>query len=211
MIGGFGMKVNIRKWPLMTHSGVLVILIYCIFTAVSWILYPEPYGPVTNYLSRLGNFDYSPTGAHFYNLGCILTGLALVRFFLSLRVWYTEQKFERFLLLTSQLLGVLSSVALILNGIFSEDQGTPHMTAASIFFVLNFIVLILISLTLLQHTRFFRPIALYGITICLLSLGLEISIGGPIIEWFTVFGSLVFVGLISMNSITLGKDSGLES
>ncbi|MGY5858025.1 MAG: DUF998 domain-containing protein [Candidatus Thorarchaeota archaeon] len=205
------MKVNIRKWPITTLSGLLVILIYCIFTAVSWILYPAPYGPVTHYLSRLGNFDYSPTGAYFYNLGCILTGLVLVPFFVSLRVWYAEPKFQRFLLFIGQLFGVLSSFALILIGVFSEDQGTPHMTASSTFFVLNFIVLILISLALLWHTKFFKSIALYGIAICLLSLGLEISIGGPITEWFTVFGSLVFVGLISMNSLRLGDDSGSES
>ena len=205
------MKVNIQKWLITTLSGLMVILIYCIFTAVSWILYPAPYGPVTHYLSRLGNFDYSPIGAYFYNLGCILTGLALVPFFLSLRVWYSEPKFQRFLLFTGQLFGVLSSFALILIGVFSEDQGTPHMTASSTFFVLNFIVLILISLALLWHTKFFKPIALYGIAICLLSLGLELSIGGPITEWFTVFGSLVFVGLISMNSLRLGDDSGSES
>jgi hypothetical membrane protein len=202
-----GMKVNIRRWPIIALSGFLVILLYCIFTITSWALYPEPYGPITHYLSRLGNFDYSPLGAYFYNLGCILTGLALIPFFLNIKIWYTERRPQVVLLVSGQLLGVLSGIALIMIGVFSEDQGAPHMTASSTFFLLNFFVLILINVALLFHTQFIKPIALYGIGITFLSLGLELSIGGPITEWFTVFGSLIFVALISMNSIRLCEKS----
>ncbi|TFG31114.1 DUF998 domain-containing protein [Candidatus Thorarchaeota archaeon] len=201
------MKTTIRKWPIVTLSGLLVILLYCIFTITSWALYPEPYGPLTHYLSRLGNFDYSPLGAYFYNLGCILTGVALIPFFLSLRIWVGESKPQVVLLLLGQLIGVLSACALIMIGIFSEDQGAPHMTASSTFFVLNFVVLILVNIALLWHKQFIKPIALYGIAICVLSLGFEISIGGPIVEWFTVFGSLIFVALISINSLKINENA----
>ncbi|MGY5873061.1 MAG: DUF998 domain-containing protein [Candidatus Thorarchaeota archaeon] len=201
------MKDSIRRWPITTLSGLLVILFYCIFTIASWILYPDPYGPLTHYLSRLGNYDHSPLGAYFYNVGCILTGLALIPFFLSLRIWYTERKSQVLLLLTGQFFGVLSAGALIMIGIFSEDQGAPHMTASSTFFLLNFIVLILVNLALLWHTKFIKPIALYGIAINFLSLGFEILIGGPIVEWFTVFGALIFVALISMNSLRLSENA----
>jgi hypothetical membrane protein len=201
------MKVNIRKWPLTTLSGLVVILLYCIFTAISWALYPESYGPITHYLSRLGNFDYSPFGAYFYNLGCMLTGIALIPFFLSFRIWFTEKGYQVLLLISGQLLGVLSAIALVMIGVFSEDQGTPHMTASSTFFLLNFFVLIVISIALLLHPQFIKPIALYGIGITFLSLGLELSIGGPITEWFTVFGSLIFVALISTNSLRLNRIS----
>jgi hypothetical membrane protein len=205
-----GMKYNIGKWPLTTLSGLLVILLYCIFTITSWVLYPESYGPMTHYLSRLGNFNYNPIGAYFYNLGCIITGIALIPFFLSLRIWFTQRKTQRILLLSGQLFGVLSACALVMIGIFSENQGAPHMTASSTFFVLNFVVLILVNLALLWHPKFIKPIALYGIAICFLSLGFEISIGGPIVEWFTVFGSLIFVALISFNSIKLSLNTRYE-
>ncbi|MGY5878879.1 MAG: DUF998 domain-containing protein [Candidatus Thorarchaeota archaeon] len=201
------MENKTRRWPTTTLSGLILILFYCVFTAVSWVLYPEPYGPVTHYLSRLGNFDYSLTGAYFYNIGCILTGLALIPFFLSLRSWFTDRKAQVFLLISGQLFGVLSACALIMIGVFSEDQGTPHMTASSTFFLLNFIVLILVSVALLWTTQFIKPIALYGVSISILSLAFELSISGPIVEWFTVFGSLIFVALISMNSLRLSDET----
>ena len=67
-----------RKWPLTTTTGIIVIILYCGFTLASWAMYPDPYGPITHYLSALGNYDDSPFGAYFYNIGCILTGIALL-------------------------------------------------------------------------------------------------------------------------------------
>jgi len=104
------------------------------------------------------------------------------------------------ILVVGQIIGVCAAVALILIGVFSEDQGSPHMTASSTFFILNFIVLILISIALFFHNRFIKVIGLYGIIMTLLSLPLEVYIGGPIIEWYTVFGSLFYVGLLSYNT-----------
>lgn len=197
------MKLNPRKWPLATLSGVLVILLYCVFTLISWAFYPVPFSPWNNYLSRLGNFDYSPFGAYFYNFGCVLTGAALVPFFLGLNKWHSEGRLSKILLIGGQIVGILSAIALIMIGIFSEDQGSPHMTASSTFFVLNFIVLILINVALLWHPKFLKVIAVYGFSINVLSLGFELAVGGPLVEWFTVFGSLGFVALLSFNTLSL--------
>ena len=201
------MNLNPRKWPLTTISGILVILLYCTFTLASWAFYPEPFSPWTNYLSRLGNFDHSPFGAYFYNLGCVLTGAALVPFFWGLNKWHSERRLGKILLISGQIVGVLSAIALILIGIFSEDQGSPHMTASSTFFVLNFIVLILVNAALLWHPKFLKVIAIYGFLINVLSLGFELAVGGPLVEWFTVFGSLGFVALLSFNTLSLGLRS----
>jgi hypothetical membrane protein len=93
-------------------------------------------------------------------------------------------------------------------GVFSEDQGSPHMVASSTFFILNFIVLIIVNLTLLFHTKFWKIIAVYGLSIDFLTLGFEVVIGGPLVEWFTVFGSLLFVGVLSLNALT--RDEQIE-
>lgn len=191
------MEIPTRK-PLSTLSGILVIVLYCGFTMISWALYPDPYGPATHYLSRLGNFNNSPIGAYFYNWGCILTGIALVPFFIGLRDWYTDSRIAaKYILMIGQLVGIASAVALIMIGVFSENLGDPHMQASSIFFILNFFTLILICLALLIHPRFSKPTALYGLLITVLSLVFVISFGGPLVEWFTVFSALVFVGLVS--------------
>ncbi|MFW9919310.1 MAG: DUF998 domain-containing protein [Candidatus Thorarchaeota archaeon] len=176
--------------------GTLVILIYCSFTLISWLLYPDPYGPITHYLSRLGNVDYNPSGAIFYNLGCIITGILLVPFFIGLIRWHSKKLIQKVLLTIGQVFGMTSGIALVLIGIFSEDQGQPHMTASSLFFLLNFIVLILLSIGLLLHGSFPKIVALYGIVLDLSTLAFELTIGGPITEWFTVFGALLFVGLV---------------
>ncbi|MHA1484936.1 MAG: hypothetical protein ACTSPR_06425 [Candidatus Thorarchaeota archaeon] len=186
-----------------TLSGVLVILLYCVFTLISWAFYPEPFSPWANYLSRLGNFNHSPFGAYFYNLGCVFTGTVLVPFFLGLNKWYSKRPLGKILLISGQIVGILSAVALILIGVFSEDQGSPHMTASSTFFVLNFIVLILINVALLWHPKFLKVIAVYGFSVNALSLGFELAVGGPLVEWFTVFGSLGFVALLSYNTLSL--------
>jgi hypothetical membrane protein len=195
---------KLASWPLSTLSGVFVIVFYCAFTLISWVFYPDPYGPTTHYLSRLGNFDYSPFGAYFYNWGCILTGVTLVAFFIGLRNWYQESRMAaKYVLMVGQLVGLASAVALVMIGVFSEDLGAPHMQASSIFFELNFFTLILISLPLLLHPRFSKPTALYGLGITLLSLVFAIYVGGPLVEWFTVFSALVFVGLVSYCTLTL--------
>jgi hypothetical membrane protein len=194
------MNMEFLKRPLLITSGILVILLYCGFTFTSWALYPEAFAPWTHYLSRLGNFNYSPFGAYFYNIGCILTGIALIPFFASLRSWYDMHKVAKGILLIGQVIGFMAAIALILIGVFSEDQGAPHMTASSTFFILNFFTLILVNIALMVHKRFIKVIGLYGIIMTLLSLPLEIFIGGPLIEWYTVFGSLGFVGLLVYNT-----------
>jgi hypothetical membrane protein len=199
------MNIEFFKRPLLSVGGLLVILLYCSFTFTSWAFYPEPFAPWTHYLSRLGDFNYSPFGAYFYNLGCILTGSTLILFFVGLRSWYAMHRAARGMLILGQIIGFLASFALILIGVFSEDQGAPHMTASSIFFILNFIVMILVNIALMFHSRFFKLIGAYGILMTLFSLPLEIVIGGPLIEWYTVFGSLVFVGLLAYNTAVMNR------
>jgi hypothetical membrane protein len=102
-----------------------------------------------------------------------------------------------------QFLGVLSGIALVMIGVFSENQGNPHMLATSIFFILNFLVLIVLSIAFLLHDRALKVIPLYGIFLDVITLFLEIQIGGPIVEWITVFGSILFVALVIFDTYRL--------
>jgi hypothetical membrane protein len=199
------MGFNFRKYPLITISGFLVILLYCVFTVVSWAFYPDPYGPSTHYLSRLGNFNYSPFGAYFYNWGCILTGLAMVPFFIGLKDWLTENLFQRTIMVIGQILGIASGFALLSIGVFSEDLGAPHMTASSTFFTIIFFVLIIINLALLLNPKFNKLVGVYGMGLTLSALFFDLTVGGSLTEWYTVFGALLFVGLLAIESVKLKK------
>ncbi|MFX1260686.1 MAG: hypothetical protein ACFFAZ_01235 [Promethearchaeota archaeon] len=194
------MKRFSSRWSLLTIGGAFVIALYIAFTLVSWALYPESYGPSTHYLSRLGNFNYSPFGAYFYNIGCILTGVALFPFYIGFYQWYTNRLYQKIPLMVGQIIGLTSAVALIMIGVFSEDQGSPHMIASSTFFLLNFFVLIIVNLALVLNSDFWKLVGVYGFAIDFLTLGLQFAFGGPLVEWFTVFGSLLFVGLLSLNT-----------
>ncbi len=203
-LGGAYMLGAFRRRPsLLVIGGVFTIVFYCAFTLISWALYPGPYGPTTNYLSRLGDYDYSPFGGFFYNVGCILTGIALFPFFTGLREWYGSNRKVRTILIFGQTLGLLSAVALIMIGVYSEDTGQPHMTASSTFFLLNMFVLLLVNVALFLNADFSKVAALYGIAIDIVSVVLQFVVGGPIVEWVTVFGSLLFVGIVVIVTVTL--------
>jgi hypothetical membrane protein len=154
----------------------------------------------------LGNFNYSPFGAYFYNWGCILTGIALIPFFISLRDWWTESTIQRIVMIVGQFLGVASGIALMAIGVFSEDQGEPHMNASSTFFLILFFVLILITIAFFLNPGFNRIIGFYGLGITFSSLAFALTVGGPLTEWYSVFGSLLFVGLIGIDSMKLKNE-----
>jgi hypothetical membrane protein len=196
------MEKNPLKWPISCLGGLLVILFYCIFTFISILFYPGPISPAVNALSDLGNWGHSPVGAFFYNSGCILTGVALFAFYCGFSKWYTYDEKWRFILIQiTQVLGIMSAIALMMIGVYSEDSGRIHGVWSTIFFTINFFVMILANTSLLAHPSFIKPIAIYGYSVTLLSLAFEITVGGSLVEWFTVFTDLAFVGFLVINML----------
>lgn len=194
-----------RKCPLITLFGFIVIILYCTFTLISWALYPSAYGPLTHYLSRLGDYPLNPAGAIFYNLGCITTGLMLIPFFASFTFWFGDSQPQKLVLAIGQILGMSSGIALIAIGVFSEDTGSPHMTASSVFFLINFVVFIFLNIGLLLNHDFPKLAGVFGIVLDFSTLLLAFTVGGPITEWYTVFGSLLFVGIVALVSYQVNR------
>ncbi len=188
------------KMPLSCISGILVILFYCIFTLIAITLFPLPFSPIDNWLSDLGNSGYSPNGAIFYNIGCILTGTALFPFYVGLHKWYREEIWHKILLIITQVIGCSSGFADIMIGIFPENYQPQHSYWSNVFFLLNLLVLVLGSAVLFTHPDFIKPIGFYGIIVALINLLFVFFIGTPILEWFTVFTALGYVGLVVYNT-----------
>ena len=174
------------------------IILYCAFTFTSWALYPTSYSPVENWLSDLGNSSFNPEGAIFFNVGCVLTGIALFPFFSGLYKWYTEEKWRKISLIITQTLGSLAAFSLMMIGVFSEDYGEMHHLWSVVFFVLILIVLILGGVSLFTHPNYIRPIAYYGFVVAIINL-IFASYSIPLLEWFTVFTALGYVGLLVYN------------
>lgn len=192
------------KWPISCTAGIAVIILYCAFTFTSWALYPTSYNPVNNWLSDLGNSSYNPSGAIFYNLGCVLTGIALFPFFGGLYKWHTNESWRKISLIVTQLMGILAAFSLIMIGVFSEDYGSLHTLWSSVFFIFNLVVLILVSVSLFTHPSYIKPIAYYGVLVAIINLLFVLVYDAPILEWFTVFTALGYVGLLVYNMFKKG-------
>lgn len=195
------------KWPILSVAGVLVIVFYCAFTFTSIALFPGPFSPVTNWLSDLGNSSYSPRGAVFYNVGCILTGLALFPFFAGFFKWYADDRRRKVQMIVTQAVGFVAAFALIMIGVFSEDYGALHGFWSDVFFILNLIVLLFANVSLMTHRRFIRPIGYYGLAVAVINLLFVVASSTPLLEWFTVFTALGYVALLSYNTLRLPQSS----
>jgi hypothetical membrane protein len=196
-----GSKEVRRAPPMSAVAGAAVIILFCLFTFSSWVLLPKAYSPASNWLSDLGNSSLNPNGAVLFNLGCILTGIALFPFFIGLYKWYTDQKWRKTSLMITQAVGFAAALALIMIGVFSEDAGWLHHFWSQVFFVLNFLVFVLVGASLFNHPHYIRAVAYYGFIIVLISLIFGLASDTPVLEWFTVFTSLGYVGLLSYNMI----------
>jgi len=189
------------RWPILAVAGIFVVLFYCAFTFTSIALFPTAFSPIDNWLSDLGNSSFNPSGAVFYNVGCILTGLALFPFFAGLYKWYTNERHRKVTILATQVVGFFSAFSLIMIGVFSEDYMTQHVFWSNAFFVFNLIVLILANISLMTHSKFRRPIGYYGLIVALINVLFVVFSNTPLLEWFTVFTALIYVALLSYNTL----------
>ena len=205
------MKLSPLKYGMSSISGTLVIIIFCIFTFTAVALFPTDYSPINNWLSDLGNSSYNTQGFIFFNLGCILTGLLLFPFFLGLRKWYTDQKLQENLLKIGQSIGLFSSFALIMIGVFYEDYGILHWFWSALFFLSLLLVLIIVNMSLFLHPLYKKGVFYYGLAAAFVDLFFIMlyfvpnTLPRPLFEWLSVFVSLGWVGLIVYNMLNLNK------
>ena len=196
------MEFEFKKYPITVIAGFSVIVIYCTFTFISWILFPTQFSPFDNWLSDLGNSGYNPNGAVIYNLGCILTGCALFPFFGGMYKWYTDDLWHKILGIGVQMIGFFSAIAEIMIGVFSEDSMRLHMFWTEALFGAFLLILLFGTIFLLFHKDFIKPIAIYGFIVFISDLIFVLFSFTPIIEWFVVFTLLGYIGLIIFNMHT---------
>ena len=116
-----------KSYPTATILSVLIVAIYVSSTSLSLARYPEPFSPVSNWLSDLGNRITSPDGSKFYNTGIFITGFLLAIFFVALNSNRTkDRKAQNIVLTLTQVFGVLGAMAMICTGIFSIDVPQTH-------------------------------------------------------------------------------------
>jgi len=200
------------KESTISIAGIGAIVVYLIFTLIAFLKYPGAYGPLTNWLSDLGNPQASPSGAFFYNLGCILTSLVLIVFYIGLRQWNTGNRKMRTLLITAQIMGIFSAFSLILAALFPLGPHTSthsfwsETLSVAIGFFLTFS-----ATALLKHPAFRRWIAYYAFLAALANFiyGMSGATGHKFFvgEWVAIGMFIIYVFLIAYNSVALVRDT----
>jgi hypothetical membrane protein len=123
----------------------------------------------------------------------------LFPFFIGMYKWYTTEKWRKTALMISQAIGCAAGFALIMIGVFSEDAGSLHVLWSDIFFLLNLVVLVSVGASLYTHPHYKKAIAAYGFIVAIINLAFVFVANMPLLEWFTVFTALGYVGLLSYN------------
>jgi hypothetical protein len=115
------------KFSINPISGISGLVLYLVLCAVAFSFYPSSFSPTGNWLSDLGNNLLNPDGAIFYRLAGILSGAALLVFFLTLGHWTKDRgKATRILFFLVRVFGLIASFSFIMTGVFSEDMMPMH-------------------------------------------------------------------------------------
>ena len=195
--------------------GLAAVGLYVGLTAVAILRFPGLVSPVDIYLSQLGNANYSPQGAIFYDLAVILGGLALVLFFVALyrHLADWEPAWLRWIALCA---GVINGLAVLMSGVYAEHiDMQAHTTWSYLIFFSLIPLLLAYSLAFWKMRGGSKAISLYGFAVCavdifflatILSGGLDPGLGS-IMEWFSVFSYLVWILLVSLHLLKGLRDN----
>lgn len=192
--------MDTSRWPISSVAGIMAIIFYLVFTLTSFLHYPTVYSPFTNWLSDLGNSQLNPSGAIFYNVGVILTGITILPFYIGLYKWNTGEKRMKILLTIAQLAGISSALSLIMVGVFPEDYPEAHWFWSTILFVSFAFFLTFSAGSLVKHPAFIKPIAYYGFTAAVINFMSEVIYNLVFVgEWISVSMFIIYVVLLVYN------------
>jgi len=196
-------------WPIISSAGIAAVVVYLVFALVAFLEYPGAYGPLTNWLSDLGNPLDNPSGAIFYRLGCMLSGAALILFHLKLGIWNPGSKRTRVLLTVAQCTGVFSAVCLIITGIFPLGTSTGIHSLWSMMLYISLGFFLTFSATaLMKNPAFKKGFGYYAF----LTAAVNFVFGAILhemfwAEWISVGMFIAYVLMVAYNSMVLVRAS----
>jgi hypothetical membrane protein len=194
-----------NKSILTSISGFTAVFIYLVFTMVSFLIYPSKYNPLNNWLSDLGNPLESPSGAIYYNLGCIVTAVLLILLCIGLRNWDTGSKRIKVLLAIARIAGILAGVSLIIAALFPLGTFTPvHEVSSKLFSVFLGFFLAFLSTVFLRHPAAIKWYAGFGFLTALVNFIYGVFLYKVFIaEWISLGLFIIFILMVSYNSLIL--------
>ncbi|MDO8124052.1 MAG: DUF998 domain-containing protein [Candidatus Hermodarchaeota archaeon] len=189
------------KWTLLVLPGLIGAILYCSLTYVSILHYPGFFNPFTEYLSRLGNSSLNPTGASYYNLAVIQTGVMLLLTYLGIFSSYKNTKHYRILLIATAI-GMFNAFTIIMSGVFSEDIYELHFIFSLLIFATWIPVLFSMNYILFKQGVYEKGISYYGFVLGVLNIIFVLFLllfgtdSGAIIEWISIFSFMTWALLV---------------
>jgi hypothetical membrane protein len=189
-----------RRPPLVTIAGLTAIIVCVALAAAAYAYYPRAFSPAANWISDLGNTLLSPRGSIWFRADMVAVGLVLAAFFVGLVAWHRGQRpiFRAFLAL-GQLSGLVAAVALVMTGIYSENDRATHAIWVTVLFIALASAVWFIGWAPVWYRRLPRKIPYVALVAGAADL---ISVIGHRhwMEWLAVALLLCFVGAVSLGT-----------
>lgn len=184
-----------KRIPISVVSGLSSIVVFWTFILFSFALYPDIFNPIGKMMSDLGSYTQNPAGASFFNIGCILTGIAFFPFFIGLYEWYIGGLRNKILTILTQISGILCAICIIMIGLTPIDNLGAHTFWAVNFFTISVFTTLFPSIALYKY-KFTRNIAKFGFIASTINIIFRIFILIPIFEWLSIAFSFLFILLV---------------
>ncbi len=196
-----------RRPPLATIAGLATIIVSVTLAIVAYAYYPWAFSPAANWISDLGNTLLSPRGSIFFRLDMVAVGAVLAAFFIGLWVWARGQHIAmKLLIAVGQISGIVGAVALVMTGIFSENDYAAHAVWATVLFISLATAVWFIGWAPVWHPDLPQRLSYLAFAVCAVDV-LSVVERRHWLEWLAVGLLLCFVGAVSVGtwSMTLSR------
>jgi hypothetical protein len=149
---------------------------FLLLTFLAAFFYPGGYDYFGYYFSDLGaaearNGESNSISSTLFSAALTIVAIALIPFWLILRLIFTESKVGRVLSTLGSILGLISSPFIIGVALFPIDtQLEAHISATMIFFSLFVLSTILYSIAIIVNQKYSNYFGLVGIVLFLVSI-----------------------------------------
>jgi hypothetical membrane protein len=189
------------KQNLVIGSSLVLVVFYLVFSLVSVSLFPGPFSPLQNWLSDLGNPQSNPQGAIYYNIGILVTGAAMLSFFIGLGLWKLPgHKAQNIMLLLTRLFGCLGALAMVLSAIFPISTPAWHSFWSAALYILTGTAFAFLAAALRYFPQIPKWVFFAGVFVAIEDLVWSLVLNTYPMEWLTVFLFLGYVLLVGLET-----------
>lgn len=189
------------KKKVSTISGILIVLVYGVFTLLALFRFKGSFSPIRNWLSDLGSQTLNPEGYLFYTVGIVLTGILLFFFFWGLFIWKKPgNKRQNIMLLLANIFGSLGGISMVLSAIFPINIPDIHSVFSAALYILIGTGFVFTAVALAYYPKFPKWMLVLGILVAIEDMLWSMIFNIYIMEYITVGLFLFFTLLLGLHT-----------